>query len=202
MLQYLFQSFFIAAEKPKLGLFFTVAAGATNMVLDFVLVGVAGFGLAGAASATVISQMVGGVAPIFLLCEAPSRLPPVFHKAAVQPAGAVQSLHQRQRTLYKVVESIVKHQRGFFEEGISKFKPLILKDIADDINMHESTVSRITTNKYVATPFGVYELKFFFNSALELDDGSQVGSESVKALIKKCISEEDPKNPLSDETHR
>ena len=59
--------------------------------------------------------------------------------------------------------------------------------------MHESTVSRITTNKYVATPFGVYELKFFFNSALELDDGSQVGSESVKALIKKCISEEDPK---------
>ncbi len=65
--------------------------------------------------------------------------------------------------------------------------------------MHESTVSRITTNKYVATPFGVYELKFFFNSALELDDGSQVGSESVKALIKKCISEEDPKNPLSDE---
>ena len=68
MLQYLFQSFFIAAEKPKLGLFFTVAAGATNMVLDFVLVGVAGLGLAGAASATVISQMVGGVAPIFLLC--------------------------------------------------------------------------------------------------------------------------------------
>ena len=70
MLQYLFQSFFIAAEKPKLGLFFTVAAGATNMVLDFVLVGVAGFGLAGAASATVISQMVGGVAPIFYLRSA------------------------------------------------------------------------------------------------------------------------------------
>lgn len=114
-------------------------------------------------------------------------------------AWLIKSLHQRQRTLYKVVESIVKHQRGFFEEGISKFKPLILKDIADDINMHESTVSRITTNKYVATPFGIFELKFFFNSALELDDGSQVGSESVKALIKKCISEEDPKNPLSDE---
>lgn len=69
MLQYLFQSFFIAAEKPKLGLFFTVAAGATNMVLDFVLVGVAGFGLAGAASATVISQMVGGVAPIFYFAK-------------------------------------------------------------------------------------------------------------------------------------
>lgn len=111
----------------------------------------------------------------------------------------IKSLHQRQRTLYKVVESIVRHQRGFFEEGIRKFRPLILKDIADDIGMHESTVSRITTNKYVATPFGVFELKFFFNSALELDDGSQVGSESVKALIKKCISEEDPKSPLSDE---
>lgn len=122
-----------------------------------------------------------------------------FNEKIRSAAWLIKSLHQRQRTLYKVVESIVKHQRGFFEEGISKFKPLILKDIADDINMHESTVSRITTNKYVATPFGVYELKFFFNSALELDDGSQVGSESVKALIKKCIGEEDPKNPLSDE---
>ena len=114
-------------------------------------------------------------------------------------AWLIKSLHQRQRTLYKVVESIVRHQRGFFEEGVRKFRPLILKDIADDIGMHESTVSRITTNKYVATPFGVFELKFFFNSALELDDGSQVGSESVKALIKKCISEEDPRSPLSDE---
>ena len=122
-----------------------------------------------------------------------------FNEKIRSAAWLIKSLHQRQRTLYKVVESIVKHQRGFFEEGVSKFKPLILKDIADDIGMHESTVSRITTNKYVATPFGVYELKFFFNSALELDDGSQVGSESVKALIKKCISEEDPKNPLSDE---
>ena len=114
-------------------------------------------------------------------------------------AWLIKSLHQRQRTLYKVVESIVRHQRGFFEEGVRKFRPLILKDIADDIGMHESTVSRITTNKYVATPFGFFELKFFFNSALELDDGSQVGSESVKALIKKCISEEDPRSPLSDE---
>ena len=76
---------------------------------------------------------------------------------------------------------------------------LILKDIADDIGMHESTVSRITTNKYVATPHGIFELKFFFNSGLELDDGSQVGSESVKALIKKFIAGEDPKSPLSDE---
>lgn len=111
----------------------------------------------------------------------------------------IRSLYQRQRTLYKVVESIVKYQRPFFEEGVTQLAPLILKDIADDIGMHESTVSRITTSKYVATPHGTYELKFFFNSALELDDGSQVGSESVKALIKKFIGEEDTRNPLSDE---
>lgn len=111
----------------------------------------------------------------------------------------IKSLYQRQRTLYKVVASIVKYQHAFFKEGVSKLAPLILKDIADDIGMHESTVSRITTNKYVATPHGIFELKFFFNSALALDDGSQVGSESVKALLKKFIGEEDAKNPLSDE---
>lgn len=114
-------------------------------------------------------------------------------------AWLIRSLEQRQRTLYKVMESIVKFQRAFFVEGVSKLRPLILKDIAEDISMHESTVSRITTNKYAATSHGTFELKFFFNSALELDDGSQVGSESVKALLKKCISDEDPRNPLSDE---
>ena len=111
----------------------------------------------------------------------------------------IKSLYQRQRTLYKVMESIVRHQQPFFEDGVTKLAPLILKDIADDISMHESTVSRITSNKYVATPHGIFELKFFFNSGLELDDGSQVGSESVKALIKKFISEEDTRSPLSDE---
>ncbi len=111
----------------------------------------------------------------------------------------IKSLYQRQRTLYKVMESIVRHQQPFFEEGVTRLAPLILKDIADDISMHESTVSRITTNKYVATPHGIFELKFFFNSGLELDDGSQVGSESVKALIKKFIAAEDTKSPLSDE---
>lgn len=111
----------------------------------------------------------------------------------------IKSLYQRQRTLYKVVESIVKYQREFFLNGVTSLKPLILKDIADDIGMHESTVSRITTNKYISTPHGIFELKFFFNSAIGLDDGSQVGSESVKALIKKLISEENTKKPLSDE---
>lgn len=111
----------------------------------------------------------------------------------------IKSLYQRQRTLYKVMESIVRFQQDFFLNGVSGLKPLILKDIADDINMHESTVSRITTNKYAATPFGIFELKFFFNSALSLDDGTEVGSESVKALIKQYIAAEDPKAPLSDE---
>jgi RNA polymerase sigma-54 factor len=76
---------------------------------------------------------------------------------------------------------------------------LILKEVADDIQMHESTVSRITTSKYMSTPHGIFELKFFFNSALDLEDGGQVGSESVKAIIKKLIGEEDSKKPLSDE---
>ena len=114
-------------------------------------------------------------------------------------AWLIKSLYQRQRTLYKVMESIVRFQKDFFLNGVSGLKPLILKDIADDISMHESTVSRITSNKYAATPYGIFELKFFFNSALSLDDGSEVGSESVKALIKKYIAAEDPKEPLSDE---
>ena len=111
----------------------------------------------------------------------------------------IKSLYQRQRTLYKVTESIVRHQRGFFEKGAIALKPLILKEIAEDVEMHESTISRITTNKYVATPHGVYLLKFFFDSALTLNNGAQVGSESVKVLIKQLITEEDQKEPLSDD---
>lgn len=122
-----------------------------------------------------------------------------FQEKMRSAAWLLKSLYQRQRTLYKVMESIVRFQRNFFEEGVSKLKPLILKDVAEDINMHESTVSRITTNKYVSTPHGIFELKFFFNSALDIGDGTQVGSESVKALIKQYISDEDPKKPLSDE---
>lgn len=122
-----------------------------------------------------------------------------FNEKSRAASWLIKSLYQRQRTLYKVTESILRHQRAFFEHGVTHLAPLILKDIADDISMHESTISRITTNKYVATPHGIFELKFFFNSGLELSDGSQVGSESVKALIKKFIAAEDPRNPLSDE---
>lgn len=122
-----------------------------------------------------------------------------FQEKMRSAAWLLKSLYQRQRTLYKVVESIVRFQREFFEEGVTKLKPLILKEVAEDIEMHESTVSRITTSKYVSTPHGIFELKFFFNSALGLNDGSQVGSESVKALIKQMVAEEDTKKPLSDE---
>jgi RNA polymerase sigma-54 factor len=122
-----------------------------------------------------------------------------FQERMRSASWLIKSLHQRQRTLYKVVESIVKYQRAFFEEGPSRLRPLILKEIAEDVGMHESTISRVTSNKYVATPYGVYELKFFFNSSLALSDGNEVGSESVKVLIKKYISDEDPRAPLSDE---
>ena len=111
----------------------------------------------------------------------------------------MKSLYQRQLTLYRVMESILKFQRDFFEAGVGQLKPLILKDVAEDIEMHESTVSRVTTNKYAATPYGLYELKFFFNSGLGMEGGGQVGSESVKAAIKKMVNDEDPRKPMSDE---
>ncbi|MBY0316201.1 MAG: RNA polymerase factor sigma-54 [Bdellovibrionales bacterium] len=111
----------------------------------------------------------------------------------------IRSIHQRQRTIYKVTESIVKHQGEFFEKGTSFIKPMILRDIANDIGMHESTVSRVTTNKYVHTPQGIYELKYFFNSGISTDDGDSLASESVKMKIKDLVSDEDNKKPLSDQ---
>ncbi len=112
----------------------------------------------------------------------------------------IKSIHQRQRTIYKVAESIVKHQKEFFEKGGSFLKPMVLRDIANDIGMHESTVSRVTTSKYVHTPQGIYELKYFFNSGINATDGGDaLASESVKIKIKDLVGKEDPKNPLSDQ---
>lgn len=111
----------------------------------------------------------------------------------------IKSIHQRQRTIYKVTESIVKHQRDFFEKGPGFIKPMILRDIANDIGMHESTVSRVTTAKYVHTPRGIFELKYFFNSGINTDDGDALASESVKLKIKSLVAVEDPKVPLSDQ---
>jgi len=111
----------------------------------------------------------------------------------------IKSIHQRQRTIYKVTKSIVKFQRQFFDYGIEHLKPLVLRDVAEDIEMHESTVSRVTTNKYVQTPQGLFELKYFFNSGISTTDGDSVASESVKIRIKEIVSKEDPKKPLSDQ---
>ena len=107
----------------------------------------------------------------------------------------IRSIHQRQRTIYKVTESIVKFQRDFFDKGIAHLKPLILRDVAEDIGMHESTVSRVTTNKYVHTPQGIYELKFFFNSAIARTGGDEIASEAVKNHIKQIVAAEDAEAP-------
>jgi RNA polymerase sigma-54 factor len=111
----------------------------------------------------------------------------------------IKSIQQRQQTIYRVTESIVKFQREFFEHGVSHLKPLVLKDVADDIDMHESTVSRVTTEKYVHTPQGLFELKFFFTSGIKTGEGSDVSSSSVKELIKNIIAQESTQNPISDQ---
>jgi RNA polymerase sigma-54 factor len=111
----------------------------------------------------------------------------------------IRSIHQRQRTIYRVMESIIRYQREFFERGINYLRPLNLRDVADDIEMHESTVSRVTTNKYVHTPQGIFELKYFFNSSIATVGGNAVASESVKEKIRKIIANEDTRRPLSDQ---
>ncbi|MBU2481798.1 MAG: RNA polymerase factor sigma-54 [Proteobacteria bacterium] len=111
----------------------------------------------------------------------------------------IKSIHQRQKTIYLVMESILKFQHEFFEKGIAYLKPLILKDIAEDIEMHESTINRVTTNKYAYTPQGLFELKYFFNSSIGRTSGESMASASVKEKIRLMIENEDPEDPYSDE---
>lgn len=111
----------------------------------------------------------------------------------------IRSIDQRCKTIVKVTECIVEKQRDFFEKGIEYLKPMILRDVAEAVGMHESTISRVTSNKYVHTPRGLFELKYFFNSAIRRDHHQDIASESVKQAIKKLIGDEDPKNPLSDQ---
>jgi RNA polymerase sigma-54 factor len=111
----------------------------------------------------------------------------------------IRSIQQRQRTIVKVTESIIKFQREFFEKGIAHLKPLILREVAEDISMHESTISRVTTNKYVHTPQGIFELKFFFNSGISRTNGEDLASQAVKSKIKELVGAEDPKRPHSDQ---
>ncbi|MBK8266023.1 MAG: RNA polymerase factor sigma-54 [Nannocystis sp.] len=111
----------------------------------------------------------------------------------------IRSIQQRQRTIVKVAKSILKFQREFFEKGPQHLRPLILKDVAEDIEMHESTVSRVTSNKYVHTPQGIFELKYFFNAGISRQGGDEIASEAVKTKIQVLIDGEDPAHPYSDQ---
>ena len=110
----------------------------------------------------------------------------------------IRSLDSRNDTLLKVAQSIVQRQQGFFEFGPEAMKPMILADIAATVEMHESTISRITTQKYMHTPRGVFELKYFFSSQLATDNGGECSSTAIRALLKKLVAAENPKKPLSD----
>src|SRR5688500_13304027 len=110
----------------------------------------------------------------------------------------IKSLDQRQRTIYKVAESIVKHQKEFLEKGIDFRRPLVLRDVADDIQMHESTVSRVVSNKYMHTPRGLFLMKYFFHSGIDSEYGGDISSLTVKRKIQSYIAAEDPRKPLSD----
>jgi RNA polymerase sigma-54 factor len=114
-------------------------------------------------------------------------------------AWLIKSIHQRQRTLYMVTSSIVKFQQEFLDKGVAFLRPLVLKDVANDIGMHESTVSRATAGKYVHTPQGTFELKYFFTSSLRGGQGAEISAESVKEKIREIIAKEDAKKPLSDQ---
>jgi RNA polymerase sigma-54 factor len=110
----------------------------------------------------------------------------------------IRSIHQRHKTIYKVMESILKFQQDFFENGVAYLKPMVLRDISEDIGMHESTISRVTTNKYAHTPQGTFELKYFFNSSIKSLHGEAIASASVQEKIRQLIAKEDPKKPYSD----
>jgi len=111
----------------------------------------------------------------------------------------IKNIEQRKQTIYRVVENIIEKQKDFFEHGKKFLKPLTLKEVAEELEVHESTVSRATNGKYVQTPAGTFELKFFFSSGVNVSGGESLSSNSIKDYIKELINEEDPKKPLSDE---
>jgi RNA polymerase sigma-54 factor len=110
----------------------------------------------------------------------------------------LKSVDQRQKTIVKVATSIINFQHGFLDHGIEHLRPLVLRDVANDIGMHESTVSRVVNNKYMHTPQGVYEMKYFFHSGISSSYGENVSSVTIKQRIKKIIEGEDTKRPMSD----
>lgn len=110
----------------------------------------------------------------------------------------IKSLQSRNETLMKVATQIVEHQRGFLEHGDEAMKPLVLHDIAEAVGMHESTISRVTTQKFMHTPRGIYELKYFFSSHVSTSEGGECSSTAIRAIIKKLVAAENQKKPLSD----
>ncbi len=112
----------------------------------------------------------------------------------------IRAIEQRRKTIIRVSECIVEKQREFFELGVGYLKPMILRDVADALGMHESTISRVTTSKYMHTPQGLFELKYFFNSSIRRVAEDDISSESVKQAIKKMIEDEPKSRPLSDQT--
>jgi RNA polymerase sigma-54 factor len=111
----------------------------------------------------------------------------------------IRAIEQRRKTIIRVTECIVDKQRDFFDKGVSCLRPMILRDVAETVGIHESTVSRVTTNKYVHTPRGLFELKYFFNSSIRRVADEDIASESVKQAIRRIIDEEDKAAPLSDQ---
>lgn len=111
----------------------------------------------------------------------------------------IQAIEQRRQTMLKVMHFIVDRQREFFEKGVQALRPLTLREVAEAIGMHESTVSRVTNEKFAQTPRGVLPLKFFFSSALKSTDGEDVSARGIRATIERLVGEEDPKNPLTDQ---
>ncbi len=110
----------------------------------------------------------------------------------------IKSIDERHKTLLKVASCIVEHQRTFFEIGAEGMKPLILREVAEEVQLHESTVSRVTSNKYMLTPRGLFELKYFFSSHVGTTSGGEASSTAIRAMIKKLVSNENPRKPLSD----
>ncbi len=112
----------------------------------------------------------------------------------------IKSVDERHKTLLKVASCIVQHQREFLEIGAEGMKPLVLRDVAEEVELHESTVSRVTTNKFLLTPLGLFELKYFFSSHVGTTSGGEASSTAIRAKIKKLVADENPRKPLSDNT--
>ena len=111
----------------------------------------------------------------------------------------IESINKRRKTIRNVIESLLKFQRDFFDHGVDQLRPLVLQDVADDVDVHMSTVSRVTTNKYVHTPHGIFELKFFFSAAVKQHSGGDMSAEAIKSRIRSLVGEKNTKKPLSDQ---